>query len=136
MNQAADQERLWKVYVYTARSYCNDINTLREVERRFLKKFCVIINILYRYALKEDPGQALENGLNTKRRFEDLANTNNEDEYETRKQVKIQMFHKCIVEILTIIDIFVEMIVCKRGKVIMSRIRTVVCLYEKSSIIE
>lgn len=74
VKEAIDREKLWKVYVYTARSYCNDINILREVERR--------------YALKEEPNQAVENGLNAKRRFEDLPPANNEDEDETRKQVK------------------------------------------------
>jgi len=31
-----DKESLWKVYVYTARSYCNDINILRDIERRLV----------------------------------------------------------------------------------------------------
>jgi len=76
IKENADKEALRKVFVYTARSYCNDIQTLRDIERR-----C---------ALREEigGGQAGENGINAKRSYDNLGNTNDEGLYETRKQLK------------------------------------------------
>jgi hypothetical protein len=75
IKDAADKEYLWKTYVYTARSYCSDINALREVERR--------------YALREEPtGQNLENGINSKRKYDSSGDANDDDIEGIRKQVK------------------------------------------------
>jgi len=75
IKENTDKEALRKVFVYTARSYCNDIQILRDIERR-----C---------ALREDiGGQTGENGINAKRSFDNLGNTNDEGLYDTRKQLK------------------------------------------------